>query len=195
MMFDHDLGERYGMSFQELVLRRQSDRGYLLDTSVDRAIIEKCLEAARLAPSACNSQPWFFVVVDDPEQRKALAERLYDIVMPGNRFALTASVLVAVVAERPSLLPRIGGIVKDKPYYLMDIGMAVENFCLQATEEGLGTCLLGWFDEKGVQRLLGIPRSKRVPLVITLGYPESPAVRRKVRKGLDEIMAYNGYPG
>lgn len=182
------------MSFLELAQRRQSDRGYL-DKLVDRAIIERCLEAARLAPSACNSQPWFFVVVDDPELRKTLAGRLYDIVMPGNRFALTAPVLVAVVAERPNLLPRIGGIVKDKPYYLMDIGMAAENFCLQATEEGLGTCILGWFDEKGVQGLLGIPGSKRVPLVITLGYPESPTVRRKVRKGLDEIMAYNGYPG
>lgn len=182
------------MSFLELALRRQSDRGYL-DKPVERELIDRCLEAARLAPSACNSQPWFFVVVDDPERRQAVGERLHDIVMPGNRFALTAPVLVAVVAEQPTLLPRIGGLVKDKPYYLMDIGMAVENFCLQATEEGLGTCILGWFDEKGVQGLLGIPRSKRVPLVITLGYPESPVVRKKARKGLDGIRAYNGYTG
>jgi nitroreductase len=184
--------ENIDRGFPELVRRRQSDRGYC-GKPVEREMIDRCLEAARLAPSACNSQPWFFVVVDDPERRKAVGEWLHDIVMPGNRFALSAPVLVVVVAERPNLLPRIGGLVKDKPYYLMDIGMAVENFCLQATEEGLGTCILGWFDEKGVQGVLGIPRSKRVPLVITLGYPENRVTRQKVRKDIDEIRAYNGY--
>ena len=160
---------------------------------VEREQIERCLEAARLAPSACNSQPWFFVVVDEPALRTAVAERLHDMVM--NRFALTAPVLVAVVAEKPAVLPRFGGLVKDKPYHLMDIGMAVENFCLQAADEGLGTCIVGWFDEKGVQRLLGIPRAKRVPLVITLGYPASPVVREKVRKNPEQTWVYNGYPG
>lgn len=179
------------MSFLDLARRRQSDRGYT-DRQVAREIIERCLEAASVAPSACNSQPWFFVVVDDPALRTAVAERLHDGVM--NRFALAAPVLVAVVAEQPALLPRLGGLIKDKPYHLMDIGMAVENFCLQAVDEGLGTCIVGWFDEKGVQRLLGIPRTRRVPLVITLGYPENAAVREKVRKSPKRTWAYNGYP-
>ena len=180
------------MSFLDLARRRQSDRGYS-DRTVEREIIERCLEAARVAPSACNSQPWFFVVVDEPALRVAVAERLHDMVM--NRFALTAPVLVAVVAEKPGLLPRFGGLVKDKPYHLMDIGMAVENFCLQATDEGLGTCIVGWFDEKGVQRLLGIPGGKRVPLVIALGYPENPVIREKVRKSPEQTWSYNVYPG
>jgi len=75
----------------------------------------------------------------------------------------------------------------------MDIGMAVENFCLQATEEGLGSCILGWFDEKGVKQLLGIPKDKRVPLVITLGYASDQTARPKVRKPVEQVWSYNGY--
>ncbi len=178
------------MNFLDLARKRQSDRGYS-DRPVSREQIERCLEAARLAPSACNSQPWFFVVVDDPTLLLQVAERLQDMVM--NRFATSAPVLVAVVAEPQGLVPQLAGRLKDKPYHLMDIGMAVENLCLQATDEGLGSCILGWFDEKGVKRLLGIPKSKRVPLVITLGYPQEPAPRVKVRKTQEDIRSYNGY--
>ena len=180
------------MTFLDLARRRQSVRGYS-DRKVEREQIERCLTAATVAPSACNSQPWFFVAVDDPALCAAVAERLHDPVM--NRFALSAPVLVAVVAEQPALLPRLGSLIKDKPYYLMDIGMAVENFCLQAADEGLGTCIIGWFDEPQVQKLLGVPKTKRVPLVITLGYPLDPAVRPKVRKSPIETWAYNRYPG
>jgi nitroreductase len=179
------------MSFLKLALQRQSDRGYQ-NRPVKRELVERCLAAARIAPSACNSQPWFFVVVDDPELRIELAERLRDLAM--NRFAPSAPVIVAVVAEQSTLLPRLGGMLKDKPYYLMDIGMAVENFCLQAADEGLGTCIIGWFDEPGVKKLLGIPKGKRVPLVITLGYPQDQSTRPKIRKGLDEMRGYNRYP-
>lgn len=178
------------MNFLELARRRQSDRGYS-DRPVSREQIERCLEAASLAPSACNSQPWNFVVVDDPLLRAEVAAQLQDRVM--NRFAPSAPVLVAVVAEKPALLPRLGGLIKDKPYEWLDVGMAVEHFCLQAVQEGLGTCMLGWFDEAGVKRLLGIPAGRRVPLVITLGYPRDPAVRPKVRKGREATWSYNRY--
>jgi len=178
------------MNFLDLARRRQSDRGYN-DRPVSREQIERCLEAASCAPSACNSQPWFFVVVDDPALRGKMAERLQDRVM--NRFALSAPVLVAVVAEQPALLPRIGGLIKDKPYHWLDIGMAVENFCLQAAHEGLGSCIIGWFDEPKVKQLLGVPTSRRVPLVIALGYPQEAAVRPKIRKSPDETWSYNRY--
>ncbi len=179
------------MSFLDLVHRRQSDRGYSA-RQVERARIERCLEAARLAPSACNSQPWFFVVVDEPALRTAVADCLRDAVM--NRFASSAPVLVAVVAEEPTLLPRLGALIKDKPYHLLDIGMAAEHFCLQAADEGLGSCIIGWFFESGVKKLLGIPKGKRVPLVIALGYPADPVTRPKVRREPDAMRSYNGYP-
>ncbi|MBP1729115.1 MAG: putative nitroreductase [Deltaproteobacteria bacterium] len=180
------------MSFLDLARKRQSDRGFLAQP-VERLQIERCLEAARLAPSACNSQPWFFVVVDEPALRTAIAAELNHFAM--NRFAPTAPVLVAVVAENPTLLPRLGGMIKDKPYYLLDIGMAVEHFCLQAADEGLGSCIIGWFNEAGVKRLLGIPKGKRVPLVIALGYPADPATRPKTRREPDATRSYNDYPG
>jgi len=88
---------------------------------------------------------------------------------------------------------KIGGIIKDKQFKLIDIGITAEHLCLQAAEEGLGTCMLGWFDEKGVKNLLNIPSSKRVELIITLGYPESEKIRLKKRKIIDEIMSYNKY--
>lgn len=177
--------------FLKLARRRQSVRGYA-DRAVAREVIERCLEAARVAPSACNSQPWFFVVVDEPSLRAEVAGRLKGLVM--NQFADSAPVLVAVVAETPALIPRLAGHLKDKAYWLMDIGIAVEHFCLQAAEEGLGTCIIGWFDEKGVKNLLGVPKGKRVVLMISLGYPKEPAVRAKQRKGTDAMRGYNGYP-
>jgi len=178
------------VNFLDLARRRQSDRGYT-DRPVDRKAIERCLEAACLAPSACNSQPWFFVVVDEPQLRAQVASHCRDMVM--NHFVDTAPVLVAVVAETPPLIPRLAGHVKDKQYHLMDIGIAAEHFCLQAAEEHLGTCIIGWFNEKGVKELLGIPKGKRVPLVISVGHPKDSTVRAKVRKELGEIFQYNGY--
>lgn len=177
------------MDFLDLANRRESVRAYS-DKPVDRVAVERCLQAARLAPSACNSQPWYFVAVDDPAVRTPLAECLYDAVM--NRFVDQAPVLIAVVAETPPLVPRLAGHWKGKPYWLMDIGMAVEHFCLQAASEGLGTCILGWFDEAGVKRVLGVPRARRIPLAITLGYPRGEP-RGKARKEPAAVWGWNRY--
>lgn len=176
------------MDLLELINKRQSDRKYS-STPVDRQLIIKCLEAARLAPSACNSQPWKFVVVDSPELLPSMASAASGAGM--NKFAHQCSVIVAVVLEKMNLTARIGSVIKDKEYSLLDVGIAVENFCLQAAELGLGTCILGWFDEKKVRKLLGIG-NKRVPLLITLGYAEG-ETRNKIRKSLDDMSCWNTY--
>lgn len=176
------------MDFSELILKRQSDRKYQ-QRPVDRALIVQCLEAARMAPSACNSQPWRFVVVDDPRLLSEMASAAAGMGM--NKFAYQASAIVAVVLEKMNLTARIGSVIKDKEYSLLDVGIAVEHFCLQASELGLGTCILGWFDEKKVRKLLNIGK-RRVPLLITVGYPDGP-VRKKVRKKLDEMSCWNVY--
>ena len=93
--------------------------------------------------------------------------------------------------EKMNLTARIGSVIKDKEYSLLDVGIAVEHFCLQAAELGLGTCIMGWFDEKKVKKLLGIG-SKRVPLLVSLGYPAG-ETRRKARKALDEMSCWNKY--
>jgi len=173
-----------------LTKTRRSVRAYT-QKQVPREVIDKCLEAARLAPSACNSQPWHFVVIDNPELVVKTAGMAHDIIMKGNCFALSAPVIVAVVAEKPKITSMIGGFLKNKPFYLIDIGIAVEHFCLQAAESGLGTCILGWFNEKGVKNLIGIPSGKRIALLITVGWPESGASGLKVRKSIEEIRSFN----
>lgn len=176
------------MDFSELVNKRQSDRQYQ-QKPVDKALLLQCLEAARVAPSACNSQPWKFVVVDEPSLVSEMASAAAGMGM--NKFAFQAPVIVAVVLEKMNLTARIGSVIKDKEYSLLDVGIAVEHFCLQASELGLGTCILGWFDEKKVRKLLKI-EGRRVPLLITVGYPDGP-VRKKVRKKLDEMSCWNVY--
>jgi nitroreductase len=180
------------MTFLELASKRQSTREFL-DHPVERDKIERCVEAARLAPSACNSQPWKFIVIDEPQLRTAVAQQLVSPVFGINAFAAQASVLVAVVTEPSTLTARLGAMLKDKPYHLMDLGIAVEHFCLQAVEEGLGTCIMGWFDETGVKRLLDVPRGKRVYLTVAVGYAASDVVRPKTRKARGDILAFNGY--
>jgi len=180
------------MKFLDLVKTRQSVRGYL-SKEVEREKIERCLEAARLAPSASNSQPWSFIVIDDPKLKEAVAKETFSQLISFNRFSLQAPVLIVLISERSGLLIKVAESIKDKQFSLIDIGIAAEHLCLQATEEGLGTCMLGWFNEKGVKKLLNIPPSKRVELIITVGYPESTIVRPKKRKPMNQIRSYNSY--
>jgi nitroreductase len=180
------------MKFLDLVKKRQSVRKYL-DKPVEREKIERCLEAARLAPSASNSQPWSFIVIDDPRLKEAVARKTFDRVISFNRFSLQASVLIILISERPGFLNKVAEAIKDKQFSLIDIGITAEHLCLQAAEEGLGTCMLGWFNEKEVKNLLNIPPSKRVELIITMGYPGSTKIRFKKRKSINQIRSYNSY--
>lgn len=177
------------MEFSELILKRQSDRRYA-PKPVAREHILKCLEAARMAPSACNSQPWKFIVVDDRSKLIQISDAAIGLGM--NKFTVQVPVLVAVVQENMNLEAKAGAVVKDKDYSMMDLGMAVENFCLQAAELGLGTCIMGWFDEKKVKDVLGVPRSRRVQLLISLGHPDGPT-RNKVRKTIEDMSSWNKY--
>lgn len=180
------------MEFQNLVNQRYSVRAYRPDSVPEKALAA-CLEAARLAPSACNAQPWSFVVIDDPELKERTAAETLLSFTKMNRWAAQAPVIVAVVAERPNWSSQAGAALKNKPFWLVDIGIAAEHFCLQAADLGLGTCMLGWFDESAVKRLLKIPRGKRVPLLITLGYPVEKESREKQRKETSAMAFFNRY--
>ncbi len=181
------------MKFLELVKLRQSVRRYLPD-EVEPEKIERCLEAARLAPSASNSQPWSFIAVTDPHLKDKVAGFTYDKVISFNKFVQSAPALVVFVLEKSKIITRIGAAVKKREYPLIDIGIASEHFCLQATEDGLGTCMLGWFNEKPIKDILNIPRSKSIGLIVSIGYPP-PAykVREKTRKSFDEVVFFNRY--
>lgn len=181
------------MDFSKLIKIRQSVRRYS-DKAVEKEKIEKCLEAARLAPSASNSQPWKYIVVDEEELKNKVAEATFDKVVKFNKFAVQAPVIIVIVMEKPKLITQIGGEIKKREWPFMDIGITAEHFCLQATELGLGTCILGWFNQKRIQELLNIPKKKTIGLLITLGYaPDDYALRKKIRKEKSEIIGHNKY--
>lgn len=177
------------MNIREIIEKRQSDRKYKPD-KVEREKIMQCIEAAHLAPSACNSQPWKFVIVEEPVLRKQISDAAKGLGM--NKFTEQAPVIIAVVMERANTTSSLGSKIKMKDYKQIDIGIAVENICLQATDLGLGSCIIGWFDERKVKKILHIPINKRVPLLITLGYSDDEQ-RIKKRKKIDSIYSFNKY--
>lgn len=181
------------MEFIELINKRQSVREYS-NRKVEAEKIEKCLEAARLAPSASNSQPWKFIIVNDDELVKKVSTATFSSMVSFNKFTLQAPVLLVMVIEKPRIITQVGGFLKKREFPLIDIGIAAEHFCLQAAELGLGTCMMGWFGEKAIKKLLGIPKNKRLGLVISLGYaPEDYPLRQKIRKEKIVVSRYNKY--
>lgn len=178
------------MEFLELVKKRKSTRRYS-SRPVSREIIDRCLEAARLAPSACNSQPWSFIVIDEEKLKEKIAKTAFSGIYSMNSFAEKAPVLIAVITERQNYIARLGGYFKGVQYSLIDIGITCEHFVLQAEEEGVGTCLLGWFNEKGVKKVLGISRQKNIDIIISMGYPDAKEEKDKKRKSLNEIRKFN----
>jgi len=181
------------MTFQELINLRQSVRKYR-NQPVERAKIEQIIEAVHLAPSACNSQPWKIIIVDEPELKNEVAKATFSNAISFNKFTMQAPVIAVLVIEKAKLIAQIGGSIKNMEYPQIDIGIAAAHFCLQAAELGLGTCMIGWFDEKKIRQLLNIPEKRKIGLVITLGYtPEDYKLRKKIRKPLDEICGFNRY--
>jgi nitroreductase len=178
------------VKFIDLVKKRQSTRKYS-SKKVPRELIDVCLDAARLAPSACNSQPWSFLVVDDEVKKNEIVDKTMSGIYSLNKFVNTAPVLIVVITEQSVYYARMGGMLRDVKYNLIDIGIACDHLILQAEELGLGSCWLGWFNEKAMKKVLGLPRSTKIDIVISLGYPdESQKQREKKRKQLEEIRSY-----
>lgn len=181
------------MTFNELINSRQSVRRYQ-GKPVEREKIEMIIEAVHVAPSACNSQPWRIIIVDEPGLKNEVAKTTFSKTIAFNKFAAEAPVIAVLVIEKAKLIAQIGGSIKNMEYPKIDIGIAAAHFCLQAAELGLGTCMIGWFDEKKIQQLLNIPEKRKIGLVITLGYPpEDYKLRKKIRKPLTEICGFNSY--
>jgi nitroreductase len=180
-----------GKDFLELIISRQSDRKYS-DRHIEQEKLDRIIEAGRMAPSACNAQPWKFIIVNDPGLVLKVADAASAKLIGMNSFVAQAPVIIVIVREKSNMSSKVGATIKNKDYSLFDIGIATENICLQATAEGIGSCIIGWFDEKMIIKLLEIPRSKRVELVITLGYSLSEQ-REKRRKPAEEKVSYNKY--
>jgi nitroreductase len=181
------------MRFDELIQARRSVRKYQ-PKAVEPEKLQALIEAVRMAPSASNTQPWKLILVDDPAIKEQVARATFDKIFSFNQFAMEAPVIAVLAVEKHSLLTQVAGWLKDRPYYLIDIGIAAAHFCLQAAELGLGTCMLGYFDEDEIKKILHIPHAIRVALVITVGYEAvNLPVHAKVRKAADAMSSRNKY--
>jgi len=153
-------------------------------TPVPEQKIQAVFNAARLAPSAENLQPWKFIVVRDEDVKKQVvaactnAKRLAD-----------APLIVVACARLDEAVATVGGYMNSYP---VDVGMALAHLSLAATSEGLGTSWVFAFNEEKVRAALRIPDDAKVVGLSPLGYPDGfdpPAGR----KHLSEILSYNGY--
>ena len=172
------------MNFTEIAENRQSCRSYDSDHAVEQEKLDAILATARLAPSACNGQP-YHITVCKGEAAKAVAKATQGMGM--NKFASDAPVML-VITERPYVATAaLGAKVKKNDYRSIDIGILAAYITAEATVQGLGTCILGWFDDKKIRDLCHLDTPVR--LVITLGYAkEGDPLRAKKRKLLAELV-------
>ena len=171
------------MDFLEIANTRQACRSYDPTREIEREKLDKLLEAARLAPSACNSQP-YLITVCTGEKKELVAETTRGVGMNG--FTKDVPVLL-VISEKPEKKGVLGTLVPVDSYMALDMGIAAAYITAEATTQGLSSCIIGWFDDEKIRAVCGT--EGRTRLIIALGYAkEGDPVRQKVRKSIDELV-------
>ena len=173
------------MNFLEIAQARQSCRSYDETRSVEQEKLDAIAEAVRLAPSACNGQPYHLTVCRG-ETAQAVAKATMGLGM--NKFAVQAPVLI-VISEMPYVKSAaMGAKVKNNDYRSIDIGIAAAYLTAEATAQGLGPCILGWLDDAKIREICDLQYPVR--LVVTVGYPkEEDKLRPKKRKDLSDLVS------
>ena len=172
------------MNFREIAEARQSCRKYNPAREVEREKLNAILESARIAPSACNGQP-YHITVCHGDKAKAVAEACMGMGM--NKFAADAPIMI-VISEQPYVkTAALGSKLKGIDYRSIDIGIVAAYITAEATAQGLGSCILGWLDDSKIRSICGLDR--QVHLVITLGYAaDDDTLRTKKRKDISELV-------
>jgi nitroreductase len=173
--------------FFELAAKRQSCRSYT-DVPVEHDKLVKIVDAARLSPSGCNSQPWKVVVVEDPKVVKEVASSV--ALLGINEYLSTATAFFVILEERARLLAKVASILDSQVFAKGDLGGFALSICFAAESLGVGTCMVGMYDRPKLRELLNIPEHYPIFLVIAAGYSKSDKVRNKDRKPLDEIARF-----
>ncbi len=172
------------MNFTEIANVRQSCRNYDAGREVEREKLDAILASARLAPSACNGQP-YHITVCRGESAAAVAKATMGMGM--NKFAAEAPIMIVISEEPYTRTAALGAKVKGNDYRSIDIGIVAAYITAEATAQGLGTCILGWLDDEKIRKICDLQHPVR--LVITLGYAkEGDKLREKKRKTIDEIV-------
>jgi len=171
------------MSVLDVIRERRSVRAYKKDPIPEESL-RRILEAARLAPSGKNFQPWKFVVVQDDNLKKKLAKASND-----QNFIAGAPLIIVACGFPEDCYRSMGRYMRS---WAVDVTIALEHLILQAQEEGLGTCWIGSFEEQAVKSLLAVPAEVKVLALTPLGYPDEIPVSRG-RKSLEEIVSYDSF--
>ena len=172
------------MNFTEIAQNRYSCRSYDATRVVEEEKIQAILESAILSPSACNSQPYHFTVCKG-EKAKEVAKATQSMGM--NKFASDAPVMIVISEGNYNKTASIGAKMKGNDYRSIDIGIATAYLTAEASAQGIGTCILGWFDDKKIRKICGLDTAVR--LVVSLGYAkEGSVVPTKKRKAFDELV-------
>lgn len=179
--------------FQRILRGRRSIRRFL-PAPVEPEKLRACLEAARIAPSAHNVQPWRFLVVDDPALKERLTSAAFSGIYYTSKFAAQAPVILVLLAKPAGGVVRLGSKIQGVPYFLIDMGIAGEHVVLQAEELGLASCWMGWFDYRKARKVLEIPRTFKLVAMMPLGYAEKRPQREPPRKAFEVIVAFNKAP-
>jgi nitroreductase len=173
-------------AFDRILKNRRSVRAFDPRPIPQEHLLAIC-EAARWAPSACNSQTWRFVAVQDRSRIQALCRQAMRPVVP-NRWLAQAPLVIAGCSQLDIISNRIGSTVTGIEYYRIDLGIAMEHMVLKATELGLGSCWIGWFDERQVKAILKIPRRIKVSALLAIGYAADAPPAHRSRKPLNQIL-------
>ncbi|MBN1225262.1 MAG: nitroreductase family protein [Candidatus Aminicenantes bacterium] len=176
--------------FRNLVQERRSIRSFS-EIPVEREKVMLCLEAARMAPSADNAQPWRFLVIDDPDVKSQFSKEVFSGIYFVTRFAAKAPVLILIMARLNFVAHKLAKQIQDIRFQFLDIGIAGEHIVLQAQDLGLGSCWIGWFDTRKARKYFQIPKSYKIMALIALGYAEKKPEKPKKRKSLEEIVWFN----
>ena len=179
------------MEFSELIKRRESCRDYDETKKVSREDLTAMVEAARLCPSACNSQPWHLVVVDTPELASKMAGFLHVKEWGTNIHTHQVPAFIIVTEETPAKLrPRIEERFGSQHFAQLDIGGVTAYLTLKAADLSLSTCIMGVFQEEEIKAMLSIPEEFKIRLIVSVGYAKTPKIREKIRKDMAEIVTY-----
>ncbi|MDR2135454.1 MAG: nitroreductase family protein [Treponema sp.] len=173
--------------FMDLCKRRQSCRGFS-ERPVEHDKLVQCVEAGRLTHSGCNAQPWSFVVVETPEIVSRVAQCSQQLKQ--NAWLETAKAFIIVLEEHAVLNPVISCFLDSQYYAKGDMGAAAAYICLEATAQGLGSCIIGLYDRAKICEALNIPAEKQFGYVIALGYPANDTIRTKSRKAIEDIVRF-----
>ena len=173
------------MNFTEIAKSRQSCRNYDPTRNVEEEKILAILEAARLAPSACNSQP-YHITVCEGEAARIVAGGITGMGM--NKFAHDVPVMIVISEAAYSPSAALGAKIKKNDYRSIDIGILSAYITAEATAQGLGSCIIGWLDDKKIAEACSVKGTVR--LVITIGYAKADdALRDKKRKDMSDLVA------